>query len=375
MTAHSSSVTPQTLASALARLSSLSIVLDGFDSNEDFSKDGGWINGTLDIGGETVAVGGGWVLSDESADHWNNCHGYSYSGGGPNPFREAKSAGDFNAYTGTELGRVERVCELLGIDPNDREAWAEIAEKLTEMSEKAWADYDTSDSVEWCALTNGGDAIVQNLREAIDSDDKNEAKHWAKVAKRKGLVASVEDISEDLDSQLDDSQPETLWSTVTRKLVLTGNVETLGEVLGLHDSEDIAEWTICAVGHYDERGDWDTEEDTSGGDGVKSGLEGALDAFSLLDDAKELPEVTEPDEAPECEEENASFAVEVRNTYTQGMESFERKAFFAEREHAEAWERKFWRDFTGANGANAYGPETRIVERDGDDWNVTEGDE
>jgi hypothetical protein len=84
-----------------------------------------------------------------------------------------------------------------------------------------------------------------------------------------------------------------------------------------------------------------------------------LNELNLLDEAERLPEIDEPER--EEESENGDFCVQVRNTYTSGMEDWETRARFDSQKGAEDWIAEFWRNFYRENSVNSYGPETRIV--------------
>lgn len=336
---------------SLKYLNNFKINLGSFESNEKFHEDGGWLNGVLTNGEISFSVGGGWIHNKTGADHYNNCHGFSYSGGGPNPYRQALSAGDFESYKNDELGDIGDVYAEFGFNEDDNpDECEEIYNEILELNNQAWNDYNVSDSAEYIALANTDKEIISELKEMINENDDENLTTWVEAAKLKGISFEIEDGNENED-EIDD----VIYKTIERKL--------------LADGVEIASWSICAAGFYVNNKDnpnysigWNVTENTdSGNDGIDrhSVLCDVLSELHLLDEATEIPAIDEP--AHEEESENGEYIVQVRNSYTPGMEEWETRARFDTEAGAKSWIDEFWRGFYDANSSNSYGPETRIL--------------
>lgn len=214
--------------------------------------------------------------------------------------------------------------------------------------------------------------IISALRATLDTGflshsnaDEGRAMNLAEYLYDKGVTATVDEISEEEDDRGD----EGIYKTVTRKLVIEGM--------------PVAEWTICAYGRYINDKNcaphlsvgWNVEEDTSGGDGIpsKCALRSVLELFDLDAEATDCPDIDEPAGAKWVTEDEAQYAVMVRNRYTQWMEDYDPISYHASREEAQKAMAASQRDFAAANSANSYGPEWAIGTRDeSGSWAVEE---
>jgi hypothetical protein len=337
----------------MKHLTNYRIEFGKLESNEPLHENGGWANGKLiSPTGKTFSVGGGWIHDESGASHYNNCHGFSYSGGGPNPYRQALSAGGFESYKGEELGDVDEVYASFGFDTEDHpNQCEEIYNEIIELNNEAWNDYDVSENPDYLALVYSTEELAKEISNEIEDDDSfSRSEALIAAAKLKGTGFSVEEDGEDEN----EDEEGRIFKTVERQLF--GN-----EIL-------IASWTVCACGFYvNKQGNpnhtigWNVEEDTHGGDGVSrnSVLYKILDEIYLLDEATELPEIDEPEH--EEPSEDGEYCFQVKNPCTPGMEDWETRARFDTEKGAEDYEAEFWRGFYSANSANSYGPETQIV--------------
>lgn len=321
-----------------------------FESNGKFHEEGGWVNGTLTNGKISFSVGGGWIHDQSGANHYNSCHGFSYSGGGSNPYKQALSAGGFESYKGSDLGDVHEVFAFFAVtDEDEREI---LLGEILKLNKKAWEDYDVSDCSKWIALANTSEEIISELENAIEYNEDENLNAWIDAAKLKKISFEVIETGE-----TEDEIDEVLYKTVEREFHADGT--------------KIAEWTICAAGWYQNKNDnpnysigWNVDENTdSGQDGIsgRSVLYKILNRLHLAEEATEVPDIDEP--SHEEENEDGEYIVEVRNPYTDGMKDWGERARFDTESGAKFYVDNFWREFYSANSANSYGPETRIMYR------------
>lgn len=217
-------------------------------------------------------------------------------------------------------------------------------------------DDELIDAVESILNESSECSISQNDRAKILSNliemDSELAAPWAAMCE----TESAEIVEPGEDSYSDEDG--TKYVIVTRKLLVSGEIA--------------AEWTICSMGFYvHDRSNpnynigWNVDENTDGGDGIGDGaLRDVLDQFGLLDEATELPDVDEPEEAEQCAESEAEYCVMLRNTYTHGMEEYEPRSYHPSRKDAEKAMDSEYREFRSQNSDNSYGPEWAVGERD-----------
>lgn len=130
--------------------------------------------------------------------------------------------------------------------------------------------------------------LINGLRVLLASEeDCDEAiRAVAAVIKESGIVVEIDTDDDGPDALSGGDYP--LWVTSTHCLKI--------------DTEEVANWTRCAVGRYGEAGrqcsddQWCIDEDTDGGDVLPDKVAVALDALGVDDD---IPDVPEPDKADE----------------------------------------------------------------------------
>lgn len=119
----------------------LTMALEVAQMNDD--SGGGWRNGLVTLpDGRKFDVGGGWILSAESARHDNNCHGLQPEAHPNIYWPGAVDAGDFSAYEGYDNGDLEKLADAIGLDINrdttEGDArWENFVESIQNLSEKA----------------------------------------------------------------------------------------------------------------------------------------------------------------------------------------------------------------------------------------------
>jgi hypothetical protein len=124
--------------------------------------------------------------------------------------------------------------------------------------------------------------LAHGLRILIGSEDCDDAiRAVAAEIKRRGVRVDI--TSDDGEADAWDADSDTTWVISNRTLEV--------------DGETVAEWTRCAVGLYDDTGDWSVDEDTEGKDELPDNVAVALDSLGLAD---EIPDVEEP--APATDE-------------------------------------------------------------------------
>ena len=157
----------------------------------------------------------------------------------------------------------------------------DLADELTdelgaELSDRLEESADSSD-------------LAALLKAAIDEDDEERAVRAARRLGGKDAGAELEASDDEPD---DLGQAPALWVIGERTLTVSG--------------VEVATWTRCTRGHWDEQGSWDTDENTDGGDRLPRVVERVLEVFGLSDDLPDCPEPTAPEE---CSREHARETV------------------------------------------------------------------
>jgi hypothetical protein len=153
----------------------------------------------------------------------------------------------------------------------------DLADELTdEMAAELSARLESADD---------SDDLTALLRAAIDDDDEDRA---VRAARRLGGKDAGAEIEESDDAPDDLGQAPALWVVSDRTLIVSG--------------VEVARWTRCTRGHWDDRGSWDTDEDTNGGDRLPRVVASVLEVFGLDDCPPDCPEPTPPEE---CSREEA----------------------------------------------------------------------
>ena len=153
----------------------------------------------------------------------------------------------------------------------------DLADELTdEMAAELSARLESADD---------SDDLAALLKAAIDEDDEDRAVRAARRLGGKDAGAELEASDDEPD---DLGQAPALWVIGERTLTVSG--------------VEVATWTRCTRGHWDDRGSWDTDEDTNGGDRLPRVVASVLEVFGLDDCPPDCPEPTPPEE---CSREEA----------------------------------------------------------------------
>ena len=223
--------------------------------------EGGWANGEfLSPDGEKFDVGGGWILSAESAEHENNCQGYSYSGVGPNPYAGSSGfadEGQFWPYSGYENGElyIDSFIERLGCDPNEENEWETVVEWVQSEAMEAWEKRSLavrSEEIHFILTKEEGDdieigrqveAFLDAIPEGIEKGEFLNGYEYSGVEEFFGslMKRAVDDRWEAnaIQSILNVGKSFGIEWTVEELLI---ECEDLSDILSEKDKEEINEW-------------------------------------------------------------------------------------------------------------------------------------